>query len=459
MGRATELAGWFLGFAHAHTTMAAPLISKSDAEFWQMQSRRILDSARLAPGQTSGKWRNRTPYSLHVPGGNMGYPAFWVRDAAMMLGNNWISQNELKDWICLIASVVRNRDWQIRPGVMVPAFSIPDHINFDGKATFYPGNYETGGKQGGGNWGKYPPLDDAFYFIQAVHSHWKNSGSLALFQSSVKIAGGSMRLSELCERVYSAIPNDPASSLCIAGDVNSENAKDFGFCDSVFKSGKLLFPSVLKFVAAQQLADLFISTGAPRKAEQYRNDARKIKVSIPQTFMRPSQAAGELWLDSATEVGRQIDVWGSAFAVYSNVVDEGTGRQIGASLVRAYREKSAVRNGCVRHLLLNDPQNRKGWQKTISPLGEYQNGGYWGTATGWYLVAMQKSDPQAAASMARDYLGFLRQNMGRDGISRAWEWFNPETGKTANPLYVASVVLPFICLQTAGLIPSGAGAR
>jgi len=450
---AAEITGWLLGFGstYAAARKRVRLLSQADEDFLAGQARSMVSSARLSPGRANGQWRNLTPYTVHVPGGNMGYPAFWVRDAVMMLDSGLIAVRELEDWIRLISSVIRDRDWQVRPGVLVPAFSIPDHINLDGKATYYPGNYETGAKQGGGSWGKYPPLDDQFYFLSAVYQHSKQSGSTALFRSRVKTAFGEMQLSDLCERAYRRVPSDQETGLCIAGNVDTENAKDFGFCDSVSKSGKLLFPSILKMLAARQLAELFVALGRTEKAKAFRSDANQIKTAIPSTFLRPV-GKDEAWLDSATEVGRQPDVWGSAFAVYSNGVDELTANKISRALVRAYREKTAVRSGCVRHLLSNDSQNRNGWQRTISALGEYQNGGYWGTPVGWYLVAMRQSDDDAAGDMARDYFDFLRNNRRADGLSQAWEWFNPDTGRTVNPLYVATVALPYGCLRVAGLL-------
>jgi hypothetical protein len=437
--------------AYAKDGIQSPIISESDEVFLASQARSILDRAELLPGQSNGKWRNDTPYAVHVPGGNMGYPAFWVRDAVMMLESDFISLTELEGWIRLIASVVRNKDWNVRPGVMVPAFAVPDHVNLNGKACFYPGSYETGSKQGGSPWGKYPPLDDQFYFIFTVYHHWRTSGSTNLFRSPVKTAFGPMQLSELCERIYRMAPSDAETQICTAGDVDTENAKDFGFCDSVSKSGKLLFPSILKFVAAGRIAELFSAAGVEEKATAFRVDARKIKAAIPKVFLHLSSDGNEAWLDSATEVGHQADVWGSAYAVYSDAMDPATAHKLSRALVRAYREKTAVREGCVRNLLSNDAANRNGWQSTVSPLGVYQNGGFWGTPVGWYLVAMYRSDKVAAAEMASDYLGFLRRNRDPDGLSQAWEWFNPDTGKTANPLYVATVALPYGCLRAAGL--------
>ena len=238
-----------------------------------------------------------------------------------------------------------------------------------------------------------------------------------------------MQLAELCQRVYRVAPTDPATSLCTAGNVDTENAKDFGFCDSVSKSGKLLFASVLKYIAALRLAELLTAAGFGEKTAALHSDARKIKAAIPNTFLHHSEDGKEAWLDSATGVGHQPDVWGSAYAVYSDAVDAGTASKIGRALVRGYREKTAVREGCVRSVLSNDAANPNGWQKTVSAPGVYQNGGYWGTPVGWYLVAMHKYDQAAAAGMARDYIEFLRNHRRADGLPESWEWFNPDTGR------------------------------
>ncbi len=437
---------------------AQPLLSPEDERFFEQQARRIVDSAALKAGEAKGKWRNTTPYDVHVPGGNMGYPAFWVRDAVMMLGGDFVGARELEGWIRLIASTIPGpRDWVVRPGVVVPAYAVPDHVNFNGKATFYPGNLETGEKQGGKPWGKYPPLDDHFYFLTAVYHHGKLTRGTALFDSRVKTSFREMPMADLCERVYRVAPSDPETALVTAGDVETENAKDFGFCDTVGKSGKLLFPSVLKYLAARQMAELFEASGRPAKARRYHRDAERIRAAIPPTFYRASKKEREGWLHSATGVGNQPDVWGSAFALWSGAVDGHTAGSVGRALVRAYREKTAVRQGCVRHILTSDPTNQGHWQVAVSRPGEYQNGGYWGTPTGWYIAAMHRNDPAAAREMARDFLAFLRGSLRPDGLVQAWEWINPDTGRDANPLYAATVALPYLSLKAAGLVGTETG--
>ncbi len=433
---------------------SSPLLSPEDEAFLLDQARRVVRSAQVEPGGRVGQGVNRTPYRFHIPGGNMGYVAFWPRDAVMMLGADFIAADELEGWIRLMSSVIVGpKDWEVRPGVVIPAYAVPDHINPDGKGSFYPGNYESGEKQGGPPFGKYPPLDDHFYFITAVYEHWKLTGNLTLFNAPVKTAFSTIKLRDLCDRVFRVAPSDDETGLAWAGDVETENAKDFGFCDGVSKSGRLLFTSTLKFVAARQLAEMYAAAGTPAKAARYRKEAERIRKAIPPTFYHASKKHDrEGWLHSATGVCNQPDVWGSAFAIWAGAVDGAVADGVARALVRAYRDQTAVKEGLVSQVLSNDRPG--GWEKTISPYGTYQNGGYWGTATGWYIAAIHRIDPAAAAAMARDYLAFLRRDLGPDGTARAYEWINREKGKFANELYVATVALPYASLKRAGLAGS-----
>lgn len=340
----------------------------------------------------------------------------------------------------------------MREGVVVPAFSVPDHITFDGKACFYPGSYETGERQGGAPWGKYPPLDDGFSFLRMVHEHWRLTRDVGLFRGMVRTSFDERTLSELCERVYACAPADAETGLVTAGDIDTENAKDWGFCDSVFKSGRLLFPSVLKVRAARGMAEVFAGAGDGKRAARYRDEAVRIAGAIAPALLHASDDGSEAWLHSATGVGNQADVWGSAFAVHSGVLADADAAMVSRALARACRERTAVRDGLVRHLLTTDPLNGGGWERSVSGLGEYQNGGSWGTPAGWYIAAVHRTDPALAGQMAAEFVGFLRRHMREDGTAEAWEWVNEEKGRRANPLYVATVALPYLSLQEAGLL-------
>jgi hypothetical protein len=433
-------------------------LSQADEAFLEDQARRIIKSAALASGASSGAYRNETPFDLHVQGGNMGYPAFWVRDGVMILGGGLIPAAEVEGWIRLIVSTLRGPDdWHVRPGVTVPAYAVPDHVNFDGRATFFPGHYETGDKQGGFPWGQYPPLNDPFWFLDAVHEHWRLTRDLRLFRSRLRTSFSEEILADLCEKVFVVPPSDPESGLVTAGDIETENAKDWGFCDGVFKSGKLLFPSILKIRAARRLAGLFSESGEAGKAKTYARIASRVSAALVPAFLRPASGGKGAWLHSATGTGNQPDVWGSAFAVHSGVLDPRDARAVSLALARAFRDGTAVRDGLVRHLPLNDPVNGGGWERSIIAPGTYQNGGYWGTPVGWYISALTRADNQAAAALAAQYVAFLRRTLRADGTTEAWEWVNEETGQASNPLYVATVALPYLSLKGAGLLQASPG--
>jgi len=133
-------------------------------------------------------------------------------------------------------------------------------------------------------------------------------------------------------------------------------------------------------------------------------------------------------------------------------VDGDTADRISRALARGYREGTTVRQGWVRHLPANNAANGGAWQVSVSKPGDYQNGGYWGTPAGWVIAAIHRTDPQAAADMAREFVATLRKSLRPDGTAEAWEWFNPDTGKSSNPLYAATVALPYLSLQAAGLV-------
>jgi hypothetical protein len=263
-----------------------------------------------------------------------------------------------------------------------------------------------------------------------------------------------MVLSELCLKVFDAIPADPVTGIPTTGEIRQPNAsgKDFGFCDAIQKSGKLLFTAVLKYDAARRLAPLYRRSGKVDAADHLTRAAELVKNNLVATFYHDSSHPGEGWLDSATGSGHQPDVWGSAYAVAVGAVAGETAHRVARSLLRGYRDRSLVRSGCVSEVLQHDPANPHGWQNTALPFGIYQNGAYWATGTGWYVVALNTLDPQAAHDMAEDYVEFLRTNRQEDGTSQAWEWFNPSLGKQVHPGYVASAALAYGILNRAGLL-------
>jgi len=433
---------------------ADPVLSSSDQAFLHDQAQRVVNLARVAPGHQSGGRTNTTPYSMLLPDSQQTYTAHWLRDSNMATGADFVSATEVGDWIKLTAATIRTQNWHVRDGVDVPAFWVPDHINFDGKATYFAGNYEEGDKQGGALFGALPPMDDTFYFLFDVSEYWRLSGKVDFLAEPVALQdGSSMKLSDLCRKVFDAIPVD-ANGIPDAGTGPQVNVRDFGFCDAEQKTGKFMFTAVLRYDAAVRLEKLERAAGDGANADYYRDAAALIKKNLAPTFYHDDDHLGEGWLWSATGDCNQPDIWGTAYGVSVGAVDGATAGKVEKALLRSYREHTEVLGGCVSEVLQHDPKNPNGWQHSATPFGVYQNGGFWGTGTGWYVAALEKIDPAAARAMAAEYVNFLRSNMRSDGTTTAWEWFNPNTNTYTHQSYVATVALPYGTWSRAGLLAS-----
>jgi hypothetical protein len=431
---------------------AEPVLSAQDQAFLHDQAQRIVNLAHVAPGGQSGGRTNTTPYNMLLPDSQQTYTAHWLRDSNMATGADFVKASDVGDWIKLTAATIRTQNWHVRDGVDVPAYWVPDHINFDGKATYFAGNYEEGDKQGGALFGALPPMDDNFYFLFDVAEYGRMTGKSDYLAEPVTLQdGSSIKLSDLCRKVFDAIPVD-ANGIPNAGTGPQVNVRDFGFCDAEQKTGKFMFTAVLRYDAAVRLEKLSRAAGDSAGTDYYRDAAALIKKNLGPTFYHESEHPGEGWLWSATGDCNQPDVWGSAFAVSVGAVDDETAQKVARILLRGFREHTVVLGGCVSEVLQHDPANPNGWQHSATPFGVYQNGGFWGTGTGWYIAALNTIDPAAARAMGAEYVNFLRANVTSNGTTTAWEWFNPNTNTYQHSSYVATVALAYGTLQRDGLL-------
>jgi hypothetical protein len=447
-----------------------PLLSPEDTAFFHEQAKHIVAEARIGPGEVSeSKLKpedkvalhitedvtlhetNSTPYTIYVPDGPRVYAAFFPRDSNMTLGADFISLKDVEGWVRLMAATIPNVGWQVRPGIFVPAYSLPDHIYYDGTPAFFPGP-ARGNDQGGGSFGPQPPLDDPYFFLFTVCQQADMAGNTDFFTSQVKTPGGSVALKELCLKVFDASPCDAATGLVTTADIDSDkNAHDFGFCDGVFKSGHLLFTSVLRYDAATRLAPLYRKIGDTATADRLLKTAAQIKENLGPTFYHETMP-GEGFLHSASGFSNQADVWGSAYAVDIGAVDAETSKKVARALLRGYRDHSLVINGWVTQILPHDPAHPGGWMKSTCGFGYYQNGGYWGTGTGWYILALNTIDPAAAREMAHDFVKSLRDNMRPDGTTQSWEVINAQGRELQHAHYLATVAFPYGLLSRAKLL-------
>jgi hypothetical protein len=410
-------------------------------------ARATVATAEVTPGGTIATGVNTTGHVLRLPGGGGAYPAFWVRDAAMMLGGGLISAAEVEGWIRVVAAVQPGPEGiKLRHGLSVPGYSIPDHINVNGKAVWYPGTYADGDDQGDGLYGFLPPADDAFYFVQMVREHLNLTGTPDFLGTRVKTGWGTHSVMEICAKAFESVAVDPATGIVVCEEAQERTRVDWGFCDSVRKTGLALFPTVLRYRAAGDLAAMHDALGEPEPAEDYRRLAARLRESVAGTFLRRISDS-EAMLISATGLGRKDDVWGSAFAVAEGILPKEAELAVCRGLLSLYRGGGIVAEGQVRGL---PPAGEFGghWEQSASPPGHYQNGGYWGTMSGWLAVALHRVDPSAAQEVLHGLVSSIEAHRGEGA---PWEWINPALGLRRNPLYCATVALPHVTLRRSNL--------
>jgi hypothetical protein len=407
----------------------------------------VLESATVRPGESIPNWTNTTGHTLRLPGGNRGYPAFWVRDAAMMLGADFIPAKEVEGWVRLIASVQPGPNGlHLKHGLFVPPYSIPDHLTLNGAACWYPGAYD-GEDQGNGTFGFLPPADDAFYFIQMLREHFRLTSRPTLFQSDVKTPWGVAPLSRVCGRAFESVAVDK-DGLVVCDAAEGKTRVDWGFCDTVRKTGRCLMPSLLRWHAARDLEALFRAAGDTLQAKRFAHEAARLQAAIPHVFYRAlPQADGyeKGLLLSATGLSMKEDVWAAAYAVWLGLLPRRSELAVARRLLSLYRQGGTVLDGQVRHL---PPDGAWGgfWEQCVATPGTYQNGAFWGTPSGWYIAALWKVDRAAAQEMLSQFLAHLSANRAKGA---PWECFNPAKRHYQNPLYCATVGLPYIALHAA----------
>jgi hypothetical protein len=405
----------------------------------------VLSSSKVPPGaRIPNGPQNTTGQTLYLPGGTQSYyPAFWVRDAAMMLGGDFISPDEIEGWVRVIAATQPGKAGLRFGKLVVPGYSIPDHITLAGEACWYPGAYT---EQGQGAYGFLPPADDAFFFIQMVREHWRLTRRTTLFQSTIKTVWGERRLSEICVKAFDSVLTDPQTGLVVCDASEGRTRVDWGFCDSIRKTGLCLMPSLLRWQAACDLAALFAADHRWDEAKRYRAEAAGIQAAVPKVFYRrlPERHGRRTGLMlSATGLGCKDDVWASAYAVWLGLLPHSLELAVARHLLALYDSGGTLAEGQVRHL---PPDGEFGgfWEQSACEPGTYQNGGFWATPTGWLVAALRKVSRSAADQVLADYVLHLHH---RSADGAPWEWIQPAKNLRVNPRYAASAGLVFLAIS------------
>lgn len=449
---------------------------QDDLEFLRGIAADVVAAAHVPPGALKSIGGvNTTGIPLITPGGN--YFCFWVRDFAMSLDCGLIGPEEILPQLKLVAQTQSGpRDRHLLSGATIPAFSIADHIRMDGAPIYVPGTDTAGQWQGLGPWGPFPSADDHFWFTHIAYAYWRDSGDAAFLAEPVN---GLSILDRLIHAFF-AVDVDPQTGAVVVE--KSRHRIGFGFHDTIYMLGALCFVTLLRWRAARQLVELCRAAKRESDGEKFAGIAQTIADNLLAVFGASDEMGG--WLRAATERCRQPDVWATLFALHLGVLNgdaEKRARETVAEAVVGQTSKSAVvaqtsrsatsgnadlevcatniieHQGAVRHVpTTHDFSAKSAWEDSrIAPKGQYQNGAYWHTPTGWLIEALMPTAPELARGVFDRFIAHLRKYDYRlngdshrlgDRLGAPWECFGVNLAHAQNPVYMTSVTLPLAAL-------------
>ncbi len=411
-------------------------------------TRDVVEASRVYPGQRVGDSpENTCGFALIRPGGRSSYPSYWIRDFAISLASGFITPDEMHTHLILTARCQNGAtERRLASGAILPPYAIPDHINFDGKPVYFPGTYSSGEDQGGPPWGVLPPIDDHYEFVHIASQLYHATGRTEFLQEKV----GELSVLDRLIAAFDSPATDPDNRMAVTDQ--TRHAVGFGFCDSIYFDGAMLFPSLLRWRAAGELSELCRLQGRRDATEKYAQVQEQIAGHLVATFARPSDRGG--WLIAANGVGGQADVWGTLYALHLGVLKDSAADRALDSVLDAHRRGTIAYEAAVRHVPTDmDASPTSAWERTGTPKDAYQNGAYWHTPTGWLVEALHRRDRGMARQVFDEYIAHLRREDFRLDPSHAgpWECFGRDGKARANPVYMTSVTLPIATVRELGL--------
>lgn len=306
---------------------------------------------------------------LHTPDGIGNYKALWTRDTYYMVEY----AGDLMDPAEIKASIHYLLGGQREDGC------IPDRVNIAGEPVYSPG----------------PPkkpmadhaLDNGPFMALLVCSYVRQFGDKKLFtEVESQLRSG---LDFIRRKESGLVYNDPKNPQCV-----------YGFTDIVQKTGNVLFSSLIYYKACVEMEQLCIKYGVGNPSV-YKRRHEYIRQSINKLW---DEKSGMFW--AADQDCKQIDIWGSAYAVEVGITDDEQAKRIAEYLVTNY-DQLAMR-GQFRHLASED----KGWNNLFINCkeGTYQNGAYWATPLAWIVPVIATQDLTLAKEIVRTVVNDFREN-------------------------------------------------
>ena len=336
---------------------------------------------------------------LFTPDGSAHYRALWTRDFYYLLEGcpEAVASDRAE------AAFLYLLEGQREDGAM------PDRVQADGLAVYLPGPVGKG-------IGSLPATDNPAFMVKLAYLIEKRNGDWEDYR----------KWREALVKGLAFPLKSPDGLLWI----DPENPHSpYGFTDTIFKTGELFFSSLLQWEAYRAMADMDAAIGEKESSADFTMKAEKLKSSL-QKFWN----ADEGMFHAATVDCNQIDVWGSAYAVYSGLASQEQADRIARYLVENH-------GALMERVQLRHCAPGEYWERGLTPRDRYQNGGHWATPFGWWFVTVHQIDPDLAK---RTFIELV-EDFQKHGIN---EWILGD--KSAVPDYVASACQPLAGLRRLG---------
>lgn len=306
---------------------------------------------------------------LHTPDGVGNYKALWTRDFYYMLEY----AGDLMDPIEIKASIFYLLNGQREDGC------IPDRVNVAGEPVYSPG---PPGKPMADN-----ALDNGSFMAMLICSYVHQYQDEALFREVEPQLSKALQFISVSDG--GLVYNSPEDPQCV-----------YGFTDIVKKTGNLLFSSLLFYKANVEMYQLCnkYKVGSP---SVYKERYEKVRKNINTLW---NDDHGMFW--AADIACRQLDIWGSAYAVDVGITSAKQTKRI-AEFLAEHIDEIAM-NGQIRHL----PLSEGSWNQLFKPCeeGTYQNGAYWATPLAWVIPVLARSNQDLASKVLEEAITDFQKN-------------------------------------------------
>lgn len=338
----------------------------------------------------------------YKPASDGTYNALWTRDHAYVLYHHPTlkTATERRQFVTYYLSRRTTGVESDPDGGTLPADFVPDRIGSTGTAVY---------KNAGAS--ELPFMDGIHFLIMALWSDWNLTGHTQTFEDN----------QEAIDDCLAAIPR--SVNGCVFSDTSTPSV-DYGFTDTVKKTGDVAYGTALQAWAYKMLDEISEGGSSTAESDTYAN----LRADAESGLATLRNASG--WYSgSSVNNAAKDDVWATALIVAEELVNGSDRTASAQAIADAYLdgfdngvgwESQITELGMIRHL----PAGQF-WAGTSTSTNRYQNGGFWFTPLWDVVRAISVVDHSLARQLAAEALGTIQDQADAVGyVDAAWEWHN-----------------------------------